>query len=113
MCIRDRFKPARAWLMLSVTLVCASSMDAASLPACQVLPGQNPVVANVRARRKAKGEKEDVYKRQVWDFTGVGPSTKIIVRDNLPIAEAGCALCGQCITHCPTGALVALSLIHI
>ena len=29
------------------------------------------------------------------------------VRDNLPIADAGCALCGQCITHCPTGALTA------
>ena len=43
----------------------------------------------------------------VWDFTGVGPSMKVIVRDNLPIADAGCALCGQCITHCPTGALTA------
>ena len=50
---------------------------------------------------------EKVQHCAVWDFTGVGPSTKIIVRDNLPIAEAGCALCGQCITHCPTGALVA------
>ena len=43
----------------------------------------------------------------VWDFTGAGPSMKVIVRDNLPIADAGCALCGQCITHCPTGALTA------
>ncbi|MFR5092293.1 MAG: hypothetical protein ACLTDR_10140 [Adlercreutzia equolifaciens] len=32
---------------------------------------------------------------------------KVIVRDSLPIADAGCALCGQCITHCPTGALTA------
>lgn len=43
----------------------------------------------------------------VWDFTGAGPSMKVIVRDNLAIADAGCALCGQCITHCPTGALTA------
>lgn len=43
----------------------------------------------------------------VWDFTGAGPSMKVIVRDSLPIAEAGCALCGQCVTHCPTGALTA------
>ena len=50
---------------------------------------------------------EKVQHCAVWDYTGVGPSTKIIVRDNLPIAEAGCALCGQCITHCPTGALTA------
>ena len=35
---------------------------------------------------------EKVQHCAVWDFTGVGPSTKIIVRDNLPIAEAGCAL---------------------
>lgn len=52
---------------------------------------------------------EKVQHCAVWDFTGVGPSTKIIVRDNLPIAEAGCALCGQCITHCPTGALTAVT----
>lgn len=50
---------------------------------------------------------EKVQHCGVWDFTGAGPSTKIIVRDNLPIAEAGCALCGQCVTHCPTGALTA------
>lgn len=43
----------------------------------------------------------------VWDYTGVGPSMKVIVRDGLNIEDAGCALCGQCITHCPTGALTA------
>ena len=50
---------------------------------------------------------EKVQHCGVWDFTGAGPSMKVIVRDNLPIADAGCALCGQCITHCPTGALTA------
>ena len=49
----------------------------------------------------------DVQHCNVWDFTGTGPSMKVIVRDNLPIDKAGCALCGQCITHCPTGALTA------
>lgn len=49
----------------------------------------------------------DVQHCNVWDFTGAGPSMKVIVRDNLPIDQAGCALCGQCITHCPTGALTA------
>ena len=44
---------------------------------------------------------EKVQHCAVWDFTGVGPSTKIIVRDSLPIAVAGCALCGQCEVICP------------
>lgn len=43
----------------------------------------------------------------VWDFTGSGPHMKVTVKDGLPINAAGCALCGQCITHCPTGALTA------
>lgn len=50
---------------------------------------------------------EKIQHCNVWDFTGVGPNMKVIVRDNLPIEDAGCALCGQCITHCPTGALTA------
>ncbi|NHM16596.1 2Fe-2S iron-sulfur cluster binding domain-containing protein [Eggerthellaceae bacterium zg-887] len=49
----------------------------------------------------------EVQHCNVWDFTGAGPSMKVVVRDNLPISEAGCTLCGQCVTHCPTGALTA------
>ena len=49
----------------------------------------------------------DVQHCGVWDFTGVGPFMKVTVRDGLPVSQAGCALCGQCITHCPTGALTA------
>ncbi|MGN0301479.1 MAG: [Fe-Fe] hydrogenase large subunit C-terminal domain-containing protein, partial [Anaerotardibacter sp.] len=43
----------------------------------------------------------------VWDYTGPSSYRKITVRGNKGITEAGCALCGQCITHCPTGALTA------
>lgn len=50
---------------------------------------------------------EKIQHCNVWDFAGVGPNAKIIVRGGLPITEAGCSLCGQCITHCPTGALTA------
>ena len=42
---------------------------------------------------------------RVWDVEGSGSRTTVGVRLNRPFAEADCALCGQCITHCPTGAL--------
>jgi len=41
----------------------------------------------------------------VWKSTGSGSHVKIAVKDGSPIGASGCALCGQCITHCPTGAL--------
>ena len=43
----------------------------------------------------------------VWDFKGPAAFRGITVKDGKEISEAGCALCGQCITHCPTGALTA------
>ncbi len=52
-------------------------------------------------------ECEKVQHCAVWDFTGSGPHMKVTVKEGLPIAKADCALCGQCITHCPTGALTA------
>lgn len=41
----------------------------------------------------------------VWDITGSGYRTTVGVSHNDPIEEADCAFCGQCITHCPVGAL--------
>ena len=52
-------------------------------------------------------ECEKVQHCAVWDFTGSGPHMKVTVKDGQNIEAAGCALCGQCITHCPTGALTA------
>ena len=43
----------------------------------------------------------------VWDVSGTGARTKVGVRDGLDLMDAGCTLCGQCITHCPCGALSA------
>lgn len=43
----------------------------------------------------------------VWDLKNRATRLDVGVRDGLPIDEAGCTLCGQCITHCPTGALRA------
>lgn len=43
----------------------------------------------------------------VWDIKNRATRLDVGVHDGLPIEEAGCTLCGQCITHCPTGALRA------
>ena len=41
----------------------------------------------------------------IWDVSGTGARTTVGVYGNRDIKTADCALCGQCITHCPTGAL--------
>ena len=43
----------------------------------------------------------------VWALVGSGAHAKVTVRGGLTLDEAGCSLCGQCITHCPVGALTA------
>ena len=48
---------------------------------------------------------EKVQSLGVWDLRGTGHRTTVGTRDNLDFQEADCALCGQCITHCPVGAL--------
>lgn len=42
---------------------------------------------------------------KVWDVDGTGSRTGVYVTDNRTIEESDCTLCGQCITHCPVGAL--------
>ena len=41
----------------------------------------------------------------IWDIAGTGSRVSVNVSHNRKIREADCAFCGQCITHCPTGAL--------
>lgn len=41
----------------------------------------------------------------VWDINGSGYRASVGVSNNRKITEADCSLCGQCITHCPVGAL--------
>lgn len=48
---------------------------------------------------------EKVQGVNVWDVGGTGSRTGVYVSGNRKIEESDCALCGQCITHCPVGAL--------
>ena len=41
----------------------------------------------------------------IWDLSNTGSRTNVDVSLNRRIEESDCSLCGQCITHCPVGAL--------
>lgn len=41
----------------------------------------------------------------IWDVVNTGSRTTVDVSGNRKIDESDCAVCGQCITHCPVGAL--------
>lgn len=48
---------------------------------------------------------EKVQGLGIWDVEGTGAKTTVNVAGHASIREADCAACGQCITHCPVGAL--------
>ena len=48
---------------------------------------------------------EKIQSLGVWDITGSGYRASVGIGSNKKITETDCALCGQCITHCPVGAL--------
>lgn len=48
---------------------------------------------------------EKVQGLGIWDVEGTGSRTTVNVAGHKSIEDADCALCGQCITHCPVGAL--------
>ena len=41
----------------------------------------------------------------VWQLLGLGRAARVGVRGGATLPAAHCTFCGQCITHCPTGAL--------
>ena len=41
----------------------------------------------------------------IWDVAGTGSRTTVDVSGNRTTEDSDCAFCGQCVTHCPTGAL--------
>ena len=48
---------------------------------------------------------DKVQGMQIWDVVGTGSRTTVGVSLNRTLRESDCALCGQCVTHCPVGAL--------
>ena len=48
---------------------------------------------------------DKVQSMNIWDVTGTGSRTTVGISLNRKLAESDCALCGQCVTHCPVGAL--------
>lgn len=48
---------------------------------------------------------DKVQSLNVWDVINTGSRTTVNVRNNQTIENSDCVSCGQCITHCPVGAL--------
>lgn len=48
---------------------------------------------------------DKIQSLNIWDFEGTGARSTVNVSGSRTIADADCSLCGQCITHCPVGAL--------
>lgn len=48
---------------------------------------------------------EKVQNMKVWDVVNTGSRTTVGVSLNRNFADTDCSLCGQCVTHCPTGGI--------
>jgi len=48
---------------------------------------------------------DKIQSLSIWDVAGTGGRTIVDVSGNRVIKDSDCALCGQCITHCPVGGL--------
>lgn len=48
---------------------------------------------------------DKIQASNVWDVINTGAKTTVDVRDVYRLEDSKCTLCGQCITHCPVGAL--------
>ena len=50
---------------------------------------------------------DKVQDMHIWDVAGTGSRTTVDVTFNRLLKDTDCTYCGQCVTHCPTGALTA------
>ena len=50
---------------------------------------------------------DKIQDMHIWDVAGTGSRTTVDVSFNRLLKDTDCTYCGQCVTHCPTGALTA------
>ncbi|MBQ9331292.1 MAG: (2Fe-2S)-binding protein [Oscillibacter sp.] len=50
---------------------------------------------------------DKIQDMKIWDVTGTGSRTTVNASRNRTLRDTDCTFCGQCVTHCPTGALTA------
>ena len=50
---------------------------------------------------------DKIQDMHIWDVAGTGSRTTVDVSFNRLLKDTECTFCGQCVTHCPTGALTA------
>ena len=50
---------------------------------------------------------DKIQDMHIWDVAGTGSRTTVDVSFNRLLKNTDCTYCGQCVTHCPTGALTA------
>ncbi|MBQ8390561.1 MAG: iron hydrogenase small subunit [Oscillibacter sp.] len=48
---------------------------------------------------------DKIQNMNIWDVAGTGSRTTVDVSYNRSLKNTDCTFCGQCVTHCPTGAL--------
>ena len=48
---------------------------------------------------------DKIQSMHIWDVAGTGSRTTVDVSFNRLLKNTDCTFCGQCVTHCPTGAL--------
>lgn len=48
---------------------------------------------------------DKIQSMNIWDVAGTGSRTTVDVSYNRSLKFTDCTYCGQCVTHCPTGAL--------
>ena len=72
----------------------------------ETFPLQRDATKCIRCMR-CVAECAKVQQCAVWEASGPAAHRGVRVAGGADIASANCALCGQCVTHCPTGALTA------
>ena len=56
---------------------------------------------------------DKIQNMHIWDVAGTGSRTTVDVSKHRNLRDTDCTFCGQCVTHCPTGALTVRDDTHL